>query len=156
MRAFVIALVALFGSLSLTPAHAQSRVETGVLTCDVSGGAGFVFGSSKSLACIFERSDGGVESYDGRINRWGLDIGATSRGTIVWAVFAPADARYAPGALQGAYAGVSGEATVGVGLGANALLGGSNRSFALQPLSVSGQEGMNFAVGIAELNLFAR
>ena len=57
------------------------------------------------------------------------------------------------GALAGGYAGVSAEATAGLGIGANALLGGSNKSIALQPLSVQGQEGLNIAVGVAELRL---
>jgi hypothetical protein len=39
------------------------------------------------------------------------------------------------------------------GVGANALVGGSNRSVALQPLSVSGQVGLNIAAGVAGLDL---
>ena len=42
-----------------------------------------------------------------------------------------------------------------VGAGANVLVGGSNRTFALQPLSVEGQIGLNFAVGISDLVLAA-
>ena len=49
--------------------------------------------------------------------------------------------------------GVSGEATLGAGLGANLLLGGSNRTVALQPISVSGQTGLNLAIGVAALQL---
>lgn len=71
---------------------------------------------------------------------------------MVWAVLAPT-ADLADGALNGNYGGISGEATVGVGVGANALLGGSSRSIVLQPISVSGQEGLNFAVGVAEMRL---
>jgi hypothetical protein len=70
---------------------------------------------------------------------------------MVWAVFAPTTRRI--GALAGNYAGASAEATVGAGLGANVLLGGSDRTIALQPLSVQGQAGLNVAAGVTELIL---
>ena len=70
---------------------------------------------------------------------------------MLWTVFAPG--RAVRGALAGEYAGGSAEATVVGGLGANVLLGGSNRSIALQPVSVGGQTGFNLAVGIADLQL---
>jgi len=44
---------------------------------------------------------------------------------------------------------------VGYGVGANALVGGSRRSVFLQPLSVQGQKGLNFAAGVAGLVLRA-
>jgi hypothetical protein len=72
----------------------------------------------------------------------------------VWSVFAPSG-RYSRGALAGNYSGASAEATVGAGLGANVLLGGSNRSFALQPVSLQGQSGLNIAAGVADLQLQA-
>ncbi len=56
------------------------------------------------------------------------------------------------GALQGGYAGASAEVTAGVGLGANALIGGG-KSMALQPLSISGQQGLNVAGGIGAVTL---
>lgn len=133
-------------------AVADPAVEVGVLNCSVSGGAGFVIGSSKRLECVFQ-SGGRREPYYGRINKYGLDVGVTSTGVIAWAVLAPTRDALEPGALAGTYGGVSGEATVGVGLGANALLGGSRRSIALQPLSVGAQQGLNLAVGVAALTL---
>ena len=66
---------------------------------------------------------------------------------MVWSVYAPTNRRY--GALAGHYAGASAEATVGAGVGANALIGGSNRTVTLQPVSVQGQTGLNLAVGVA-------
>ena len=57
-----------------------------------------------------------------------------------------------PGFLTGDYVGASGEATIVVGL-ANVLIGGSNRTIALQPVSVSGQVGINVALGVADLSL---
>jgi hypothetical protein len=140
------------GSIALGPAFAQPAIEVGVLNCSVSGGTGFVFGSSKALQCVFQ-SGPNRESYFGTINKFGIDIGATSTGVIAWAVFAPTQAKLGPGSLAGNYGGVTGEATVGIGVGANALIGGSNRTIALQPLSVGAQQGLNLAVGIAALEL---
>ena len=49
--------------------------------------------------------------------------------------------------------GVDGSATVGLGLGANVLVGGSNKSVALQPLSVEGNVGLSVAAGLEGLEL---
>ena len=137
------------------PAAAQQtgRVEAGVLTCTVAGGAGFVFGSSKQLTCTLQAGQR-REAYSGVINKFGIDIGITTTSVITWAVLAPTvDLR--PGALAGTYGGISTEATVGVGLGANVLIGGSSRTIALQPLSVQAQQGLNLAIGIAGIELRA-
>jgi Protein of unknown function (DUF992) len=143
-----LALVTLYLTAA---AQAQPRVEVGVLNCNVAGGSGFVFGSTKRLRCVFNRP-GRDERYVGIISKFGIDIGTTQQSAIAWAVLAPT-VDIPPGALVGNYGGVSGEATVGVGLGANALIGGSNRSFALQPLSIQAQQGLNVAAGIAALEL---
>lgn len=135
-------------------AHAQAAIEVGVLNCAVEGGIGFIIGSSKRLDCMFQSGDR-REPYYGRINKYGLDIGATSTGVLTWAVLAPTRDIMAPGILSGGYGGISGEATVGVGIGANALIGGSRRSITLQPLSVGAQQGLNFAVGVSSLSLEA-
>jgi hypothetical protein len=82
----------------------------------------------------------------------GLDIGVTAGGILAWAVFMRTK-RPARGALAGTYAGASGDIAIGVGAGANLLVGGSNNTVALQPLSVEGQVGLNLALGIAALTL---
>jgi len=91
------------------------------------------------------------EVYSGSITKFGLDIGATTGGEMIWAVYAPSNKRF--GALAGEYGGASAEATVGAGLGANVLVGGSDRTVALQPVSVQGQTGLNLAIGVAGLQL---
>lgn len=133
-------------------AQAISRVEAGVLTCKIGAGSGLIVASSKALDCRFEPASGKAERYLGTINKIGLDIGQTSGGQLVWAVLAPSR-ELPPGALAGRYAGLGAEASAGVGLGANALLGGFRKSVALQPLSVQSQRGVNLAVGIAGLTL---
>jgi uncharacterized protein DUF992 len=148
----VIGAVALaLAVVSLDPAAAQ-RARSGVLDCDVSGGFGWIIGSQKSVACVFTSDrPGPQEFYTGTITKFGLDIGATSAGRMVWAVFIETTA--GRGALAGDYVGATGEATIAVGLGGNVLVGGSNRTVALQPLSVTGQAGLNLAVGVADLRL---
>lgn len=143
---------AILCAASMTQANAEPGIQVGVLNCTVSGGTGFIIGSSKTLECVFQNA-ATRESYAGVINKFGLDVGVTTTGLIAWAVFAPNVANLQPGVLAGTYGGVTAEATVGLGVGANALLGGLDKSIALQPLSVSGQEGINIAVGIGALQL---
>jgi hypothetical protein len=151
--AFPLAALALLASLGVTEAQAQNRTRAGVLTCNVSGGIGLIVGSQKSTVCTFNPRRGRNERYVGFIRRFGLDVGVTRRGVLAWAVFSGGSV--APGSLAGSYVGGAAEATVGAGLGANVLVGGSNRSIALQPVSVSGQTGLNFALGVGDLELRA-
>jgi hypothetical protein len=151
--ALPIAALAFLASLGAPQAQAQNRVRAGVLTCNVSGGIGLIVGSQKSTVCTFNSRRGRNERYVGVIRRFGLDVGVTGRGVLAWAVFSQGSV--APGSLAGSYVGGAAEATVGAGLGANVLVGGSNRTVALQPVSVSGQTGLNFALGVGDLELRA-
>jgi len=135
-----------------TAAQAQGGVRVGTLTCNVASGWGFVFGSSKALHCTFAPAPGRAEFYAGTINKFGVDIGYTQGGVLVWAVFAPT-ANLAAGALNGNYVGATGSATVGIGAGANVLIGGSNSTISLQPLSLEGNTGLNIAAGIGSISL---
>src|ERR1700722_7569115 len=131
---------------------APHGVKVGELTCNVASGWGFVFGSSKDLHCTFRPGGHPREHYTGSISKFGVDIGYTEGGILVWGVFAPSsDVR--AGALEGDYAGASASATVGVGVGANVLVGGLDKSIALQPLSVEGNKGLNVAAGIGAISL---
>ncbi len=136
-------------SLAQIPA---AHVQAVILTCDISGGIGFIIGSQKALNCSFVPTlPGPPEFYSGVINRLGVDLGGTRGGVMVWAVYAPTTR--AAGFLAGTYAGASAEVTVGGGIGGNILVGGSNRTVELQPLSVQEQTGINVAAGIAEIEL---
>jgi hypothetical protein len=151
--ASLLTAAACLAVLAVTEARAQARVEVGVLTCTVRGGTGFIVGSTKDLSCRFNRP-GRDEFYHGTISKFGIDIGSTKQSAIAWAVLAPT-AKLPPGSLSGNYGGVSAEATIGVGVGANALIGGSSKNIILQPLSVQAQQGLNLAAGIAALQLRA-
>jgi hypothetical protein len=147
----VITAAALALALAGT-AQAQERVQAGSLTCDVSAGIGLIIGSQRNVSCTFTPAQPGpIEYYTGTISKLGVDVGVTTGGVMVWAVWAPTN-RFA-GALAGTYAGAAAEASVIAGLGANALIGGNNRTIALQPFSVQGQVGLNIAAGVAGLSL---
>jgi hypothetical protein len=136
----------------MVPASAPENVKAGTLTCDISAGIGLIIASKKQLTCMFTPSEPlPREVYTGTINKFGLDIGATAGGEMAWAVYAPTNRRF--GALAGQYGGASAEATVGLGVGANVLFGGSDRTITLQPVSIQGQAGLNLAVGVTSLDL---
>ncbi|MEW6641683.1 MAG: DUF992 domain-containing protein [Pseudomonadota bacterium] len=137
---------------SFTAASAQQRVQVGVLECRGGASTGFIVGSVTNLSCRLTADGRRPDYYVAQIRKLGLDLGITEQSSLAWAVFAPT-ARIGRGDLSGSYGGVQGSATVGVGIGGNALVGGSANSFALQPLSVQGQVGVSVAAGVAELTL---
>jgi len=151
----LFAAVTLAVAMLMTAAPADAGyLRTGLLTCQVAPGIGMVFGSSKSMDCTFKPDFRGAERYGGRIDKIGIDIGVTGKTVMVWAVLA-AGRGYPVGALAGRYVGASAEASLIVGAGANILVGGSNRSFALQPISIQGQTGFDLAVAVSSLELWA-
>ena len=156
MKAFTLMSAAVIGAFALAaPAQAAPHgVKVGTLTCNVASGWGFVFGSSKDLHCVFRGNNRHADHYTGSISKFGVDIGYTEGGVLVWGVVAPSSDIRA-GALEGDYAGASAQATVGVGVGANVLVGGLDKSIALQPVSVEGNQGLNVAAGIGSISLKA-
>ena len=134
-----------------TPAAAQERVQAGTLECSLSSSIGMVVASQRNIACNFKPRGGPPEAYAGTMTRIGLDIGITGGGAIIWAVFTTTNLY--SGILTGTYVGASAEMSIAAGLGANVLVGGSNRAVALQPLSVQGQVGLNIAAGVSQLEL---
>jgi hypothetical protein len=139
-------------SLALAGPASAAGVKVGVLNCDVAGGWGFILGSSKELNCTFSPVSGATEHYTGAVSKFGVDVGYTRGGVIIWEVIAP-NAGSGRGSLQGSYAGITGSASVGVGAGAHVLIGGLHRSIALQPISITGESGLNVAAGIGAINL---
>ncbi len=147
-----LAAVALAPVVAGAQANRANNVQAGTLDCAVSGGIGLIITSQKTMDCVFNKVDGSQEIYVGSIRKFGLDIGATAGGQMIWTVYAPSG-RFQTGALEGNYVGASADASVGAGVGANVLVGGGDRSFTLQPISVQGQAGLNLAIGVADLRL---
>jgi hypothetical protein len=140
---------------SFTGAHAQAplnRVQVGVLECRGGASIGFIVGSVTHLGCVLRVEGMPEDRYVATIRKVGIDIGITEESALAWGVYAPV-ARLGPGDLSGNYAGAQGSAAVGVGAGGNVLVGGSNNSIALQPLSLQGQVGLNVAAGLESLEL---
>lgn len=152
MKKFIAAaLVAVV--LSTGSAQADSQVQVGRLSCSVDAGVGLILGSQKGMTCHFIRKGHKTEVYEGTISKVGLDVGFTDQTQIEWLVFSASSANVTNRSLAGTYVGGSSEATIGVGLGSNWLIGGSRRGFALQPWSIQAQTGLNLSVAFAGLTL---
>jgi hypothetical protein len=136
------------------PAPPPPSAKVGVLNCNMSAGVGMIIGGRQNLACQFVPSAAryAPETYVGEITTLGLDVGVQSGGKMAWAVLMPTEGPQ-HGALSGDYVGASGQVALGVGGGANVLVGGSGRSVTLQPFSVEGDTGINLAVGVSGMVL---
>ena len=127
-------------------------MQVGVLECRGAASIGFVVGSVTNLGCVLRVEGLPEDRYIATIRKIGLDLGITQETALAWGVYAPV-VRLGPGDLAGDYAGAQGSASIGVGAGGNVLIGGSNNTIALQPLSLQGQVGLNLAAGLESLEL---
>jgi hypothetical protein len=153
VRKICLSAIATAVLMATVPTGAQANVEVGGLTCRSTGATGYVVGATLNFECVFVPSGGGpAHHYFGVVRRIGVDLGVTQNVSMGWLVFAPTGAIH-PGDLAGNYGGVQGNATVGVGVGANALVGGSANTFALQPVSAQAQAGLNVSAGLTDLEL---
>jgi hypothetical protein len=143
----IATLVASFAS-----ANAMPPMRAGILHCEGGQNVGFVVGSTTSLQCVFQSEGRRPEPYVATVRRLGLDLGVTDQTRLTWAVNAPTG-RVGRGDLAGNYGGIGANASVGIGGGSNFLVGGAQNSYALQPISVQGQTGLNVAAGIASIEL---
>jgi len=147
-----IALATALVAIATSAMAQSSRVEVGVIECRGST-TSFIVGSVTELGCVFRASDNSPpEPYHATIRRAGVDIGFPQQVVVAWAVLAPTRG-IQRGDLRGSYVGASASATVGLGVGANGLVGGSNNTFALQPLSGQAQTGLSVAAGVASMDL---
>jgi Protein of unknown function (DUF992) len=156
MASYGISRLTLFSILMFAamtgPGAADNTIKSGILECDVSAGVGLIFKEKQTMNCKFTPLGGGpVDHYTGSIDEVGLSIGATEGGILVWSVLA-AQQGVPAGALAGTYKGISADASVGVGLGENILMGGDS-AFMLQPSSYEGQVGLNVAAGVTTVTL---
>lgn len=145
-----IATLALMAPIA--SANAAPPVRAGILQCQGGQNVGFVVGSVTNLECVFRSEGRRPEPYIATVHRIGLDLGVTEQTQLSWAVNAP-NRRPGRGELAGSYGGVGANASIGVGGGGNFLVGGPANAYALQPISVQGQTGLNVAAGIAGIEL---
>ncbi len=151
-------ILAAFAFLTMLVARADAQspawTQAGMLSCRVDPSIGFIIAGHQSMQCRFTPSAPNLppQAYEGALNMIGLNIGITAGGAFAWAVLAPTSGIPA-GALAGEYVGASGDVAVGLGVGANVLVGGSGRSVALQPVSVEGSVAVDVALGVSSLKL---
>jgi hypothetical protein len=137
-------------------APAQMSMQTGLLTCHVASGFGYIVASSRTMTCTYEPWLGHSEDYSGTISKIGIDLGYLGSFVLVWAVIAPNFSADDRGALAGTYVGATAQAVALLGAGVNVMTGGFRRSIALQPISVEGNTGLYVGAGLASINLQAR
>jgi len=141
-----------FLALSSSVAMAQS-VQVGTLLCHVSGGVGMIIMENQALDCVYKDAKGSPpQHYIGRLTNVGANIGISGPGELVWSVLAATNS-IEPGALAGDYVGAEGSVAVGAGAGGAVLIGGSNKTISLQPVSVSLGTGLNVSAGIGNVSL---
>jgi hypothetical protein len=139
--------------LPASPTLAQSTLQVGTLSCDVSAGVGMIVTQKQTMTCLFTPANGGrPEPYLGHIDEFGVALGVVNQGRLIWAVVAPS-AVVPHGALSGTYSGVGAQATAGAGIGANVLVGGAGNAISLQPVSIQSQTGINIAGGVTTVTL---
>ena len=146
-----VAFAALVASFATANAQ-QQGVRVGVLECRGGQNVGMVVASNTTLQCVYRGEGRRPEPYLAHVSRFGVDLGVTENTSLAWAVHAPTQ-RIGRGDLAGNYGGVGGNVSFGLGGGGNLLLGGSANSFALQPLSLQGQTGVNVTGGVVGLDL---
>ena len=156
LRAAALAALAVLSGLAVAQAQ-QPWTQVGSLVCKVNPNIGFIIFGHQPMECTYTPSlaTAAPQYYDGAINTVGLDIGVSAGSVLGWGVFAPTTG-VDPGALAGEYVGVSGDVGFGIGGGANVLVGGSARTFALQPLSLQGSIAVNAVLGVSALKLRVR
>jgi hypothetical protein len=153
MKKLAFALAATVMTACLSAPAGAGNIRLGLLTCDIDGGTGLIIASHKGLTCTYKPSRGGhKERYTGIISKIGVDLGVTHQGSLQWAVLA-VEGRHKDGALAGDYIGATAEASLVTGGGANLLVGGFQRSFTLQPLSIQAQTGVNIALAVTSMKL---
>jgi hypothetical protein len=153
MRVLILGvLISSIGLAAQAQPQSSPTIKIGTLHCHEASGWGYILGSKHPVRCVFFTDNRHFERYFGSISKFGVDIGYQNSAVIIWEVIAPSN-HSVVGALAGHYGGVTAGAAVGYGIGANALVGGSMSSIALQPLSVAGSTGFNVAAGIGELTL---
>lgn len=130
------------------------NAQAGILKCDTSTGIGEIIMRKQTMTCVFTRNDGTTENYTGSIQEFGIELGEVNESHLVWAVVSGSMAKD-NGLLSGKYDGVDAEAAAGLGLGVDVLLGGTEQAFALQPLAVEGETGINIAAGVEQVELTA-
>jgi hypothetical protein len=154
----ILSLALLSAAAMMNPGVATADdggVKAGILSCELTGTTNVVVYTDETFQCSFNPNSGSNEFYSGEIKRIGVDLEFKTNQQLIWVVLAPST-DVGPGALAGDYAGASASASVGVGAGAKVLIGGSDKSITLQPVSIAGSTGAGAAAGIESFTLTSK
>jgi len=143
--------------LLAAPASTTAGAKIGTLDCKTVPGSGvnLLIHSTVDVTCVFKSTAGETEHYKGETGiGLGVDLNVKRDERLGYVVFA-SDFKKGSYKLAGKYVGAGGSATVGVGVGAQALIGGSNKSVSLHPLVLSASTGLGVTGGVTYLYLEA-
>ena len=142
----VLAIVSVTTVLAVSSAQAESAVKLGELNCMVSETDETLLQTHIVLDCTYVDANGNnAGTYQGQIDRTGLDVGNMETEKFTWVVSTlgdPADAK-----IAGTYIGAAAGASAGAGAGGNYLTGGFQGKISLQPYSAETRSG--FGVSLA-------
>jgi len=150
-----VALIALIAIPMAAFAGTTQGTRVGLLTCKTVPGSALslIVHSTEGVKCSFKANAGGTEYYKGETGvGLGFDVSFDRETTMTYAVMS-ANVKAGDYQLAGKYFGGGGSATVGVGLGVQALIGGGNKNVSLQPVAISGSTGAGVSGGITYLYL---
>ncbi|MFT5445912.1 MAG: hypothetical protein ACI9DC_001074 [Gammaproteobacteria bacterium] len=143
---------------SMPFAAVADSVKLGVLSCKTVPGSrvNLLIRSTADVTCVFEDTKGAKENYKGESGiALGLDLSFKTSEDFAFAVISTSERTAGSHSLAGKYIGGKATASVGVGLGAAALLGGNNDQFGLNPLALGTNEGVGVAAGVGFLYIEA-
>jgi len=156
---FSLAVLALAGSMSVATsavaAETSAGARVGVMSCDTVPNTGFtlLIHSTVGVKCVFKSSQGIVEHYKGETGvGLGIDLNYDRQTHTVYSVLA-ANLKKGEYQMAGKYVGAGGSVSIGIGVGAHALIGGNNKSITLNPVAISGQKGIGVEGGLTYLYL---
>ena len=133
-------------------------IKVGVLKCDQVPGSGvnLLIHSTVQVTCLYTSVTGERQAiYKGETGiGLGIDLNWNKSETIAFTVFgASMDTGPGKHPLAGKYLGVRASVAIGIGLGAQVLVGGGRGQFTLQPLAIEQTKGFGVAAGLGYLYL---
>ncbi len=149
-------IAALLCALSC-PAWAAVQTNIGVLTCTLAetGAQGETPPSqTRAMSCAFKpQGTGPEERYSGEIQKVGSQSALTGRLVLIWAVMGPDKKELKPGLLEQTYVGELAPSLDGATQQPKVLVGKSNESFALRPMTNNGKEPASGSVTVVVLKV---
>tara|TARA_Y100000294_G_scaffold175597_1_gene196076 strand:- start:930 stop:1388 length:459 start_codon:yes stop_codon:yes gene_type:complete len=151
----VFSFLVLTLSWTSTSHAADEFVKVGLLKCIKTGEKiNILIHSQYPIRCVFKDASGGTERYTGKTGiKIGLDIETTKKASLNFAVLAVGDLKAGSKSLSGKYIGGKVNASIGIGAGVVALVGGGRGHIAFQPIALETTLGLGAAAGVGFLEI---